>query len=298
MPVKIDFLIQFFSFSTGVGILLIYAYWQWVAPDRRIRWAMVVLASVIANYFLGLYAYLLESDFTTHFPVYIHFAVQLLTLLGLFLGLQRLLFLIGAKISRWEVAVTWVCLAVMAASNMAARVLERPPLLPLSSVFFMVVGLLFLFQFWQLKPEKPPFIQIRRLALIGLSLFVPAFILQSLLPEALLKVHPVDAIAYLYVIGCALWVALNSLFKYSSPSASLSPNVNPIDMAVAQRQFDLTEREYQVLQLLVQAKPYKVIAQELSISLHTVKSHASNIYRKTGAKGKSDLKYRFRSTQP
>lgn len=298
MQVKIDFLVQFFSFSTGVGILLIYAYWHWVTPDRRIRWAMVVLASVIANYSLGLYAYLLESDFTTRLPVYIHFAVQLLTLLGLFLGLQRLLFLIGANTSRWEVAVTWASLVLMATSNMAARMLESPPLLLISSFFFLAVGVLFLLQFWRLKPEKPPFIQIRRLALMGLGLIVPAFILQSLLPETLLKVHPVDAIAYLYIIGCALWVALNSLFKYRSPTASPAPIMDPIDIALAQRQFDLTEREYQVLQRLVQAKPYKVIAQDLSISLHTVKSHASNIYRKTGAKGKSDLKYRFRSNQP
>lgn len=294
MPMEIDFLIQFFSFSTGVGILLIYLYWYWTNPDRRILLAIVLLASAIANYLLGLYAYLLEHEVATAFPVYLHFAIQTLTIVGLFLGVHRLLFLMGARTSRMELATTWVCLTVMTALNMTARAQQSTVLLYLSSFFFVIVGLLILHQFWAFKPEKPLYIQIRTLALMGMGVLLPAFILQTALPDTLLKVHPVDAIAYLYMTGCALWIALHSLSKHNSPPALPENIAEPMSMAIAQQRFELTEREYQVLQFLVQAKPYKTIAHELSISLHTVKSHASNIYRKTGAQGKSDLKHRFR----
>lgn len=291
MQLEIDFLIQFFSFSTGIGILLIYLYWYWINPDRRILLAIILLASLIANYLLGLYAYLLERDVDTPFPVYFYFTIQTLTLLGLFLGVHRLLFLIGARTSRAQLAATWACLSVTALLNMTARVQQSALLLYLSSFFFVMVGLLFLIQFWTFKPEKPLYIQIRRLALMGIGALLPAFILQTSLPETLLKVHPVDAIAYLYITGCALWIALSNL---SEKIAQPTTPANPMSIDLAQQTFDLTEREYQVLQFLVQAKPYKTIAHELTISLHTVKSHASSIYRKTGAQGKSDLKHRFR----
>lgn len=298
MQIEIDFIIQFFSFSSGVGILLVYAYWHSVKPDRRVRWATVLLACVSANYLLGLYAFVLEQEVTTNLPLYGHFAFQGLTLLGMSLAFYRLLLLIGASIGRIEMLAAGISLALMVGLNAVAHGLQSALLQYLSNVFFMVVGLLLFFQFWKLTPQKPSIAQVRTLALTGLGLLLPAFILQSLLPESWLKFHPVDALAYLYVMGSALWIALNGLFKHGSQPAMSAPNTGVVDMDVAQQQFDLTEREYEVLQFLVQAKPYKTIAHELSISLHTVKSHASNIYRKTGAKSKSDLKYRFRLNRP
>ncbi|MFY0664669.1 MAG: helix-turn-helix transcriptional regulator [Natronospirillum sp.] len=294
MQIEIDFIIQLFSFSAGVGILLVYAYWHGVRPDRKIRWAMVLLVCVSVNYLLGLYAFFLEQEVTTNLPLYSHFAIQGLTLLGMFLALYRLLLLIGATIRRMELVAAGASLALMVGLNAVAHGLQSSLLQYLSSFFFMAVGLLLFYQFWKLTPEKPLVAQIRTLALIGLGLLLPAFILQSLLPDSWLKFHPADALAYLYVMGSALWIALNGLFKHGSQPVTSAPNAGVVDMDVAQQQFDLTEREYEVLQFLVQAKPYKTIAHELSISLHTVKSHASNIYRKTGAKSKSDLKYRFR----
>lgn len=294
MQMEVDFLIHFFSFSTGIGILLIYLYWFWMNPDKRILLAIVLLASAIANYLLGLYAYFLERDVATSFPVYLHFVIQTLTILGIFLPVHRLLFRMGARISSMELVATWISLTVMTALNMVARAQQSESLLYLSSVFFVIVGLLLMHQFWAFKPEKPLYIQIRRLALLGIGALLPAFILQTSLPDTLLKVHSVDAIAYLFITGCALWIALHSLSKHSQASGLPEHMAEPMSISSAQQRFELTEREYQVLQFLVQAKPYKTIAHELSISLHTVKSHASNIYRKTGAQGKSDLKHRFR----
>lgn len=40
----------------------------------------------------------------------------------------------------------------------------------------------------------------------------------------------------------------------------------------------LTERQYQILQLIAQKKTNKKIAQQLGLSIHTVDTHVLNIY--------------------
>lgn len=44
----------------------------------------------------------------------------------------------------------------------------------------------------------------------------------------------------------------------------------------------LTEREYEVLKLVVEGKSNTQIAHELSISVHTAKAHVSSIMQKMG----------------
>lgn len=48
----------------------------------------------------------------------------------------------------------------------------------------------------------------------------------------------------------------------------------------APSRIDLTEREQEVLRLLVRGMAYKEIAQQLAISLETVRSHVKSVYRK------------------
>jgi len=48
----------------------------------------------------------------------------------------------------------------------------------------------------------------------------------------------------------------------------------------APSRIDLTEREQEVLRLLVRGMAYKEIAQQLGISLETVRSHVKSVYRK------------------
>ncbi len=53
--------------------------------------------------------------------------------------------------------------------------------------------------------------------------------------------------------------------------------------------FGITQREQEVLQLLVTGKTYKEIATELFISLPTVKTHVSNIYAKAKVRNRLEL---------
>ncbi len=48
----------------------------------------------------------------------------------------------------------------------------------------------------------------------------------------------------------------------------------------------LTEREKEVLELIVQGKSNPQIAKELVLSIHTVKAHLESIYKKLGVHNK------------
>lgn len=55
------------------------------------------------------------------------------------------------------------------------------------------------------------------------------------------------------------------------------------------KNYPLTKREHEIAQLLIRGKTYKVIAKELFISMPTVKTHTSNIYKKCQVKSRAEL---------
>lgn len=57
----------------------------------------------------------------------------------------------------------------------------------------------------------------------------------------------------------------------------------------------LTAREQEVAHYLVKGQTYATIAEELFISMPTVKTHVSNIYRKVGVKNKMELFYKLKN---
>lgn len=65
-------------------------------------------------------------------------------------------------------------------------------------------------------------------------------------------------------------------FLTSVPSYSrdMSLDIN------SSRRYNLTERESQVADLIIKGMPNKLIADQLSLSMSTVKNHTSNIFRK------------------
>ena len=55
------------------------------------------------------------------------------------------------------------------------------------------------------------------------------------------------------------------------------------------QQFNISQREHEVILLLIKGKAYKEIASDLFISLSTVKSHVSNIYKKMDVRNRLEL---------
>jgi DNA-binding CsgD family transcriptional regulator len=66
---------------------------------------------------------------------------------------------------------------------------------------------------------------------------------------------------------------------------------NAEDMPNSDAYDNLSVREREIVSLLRQGLTYAVIAEKLSISVHTVKTHLQHIYRKFGVNSRSALMF-------
>jgi DNA-binding CsgD family transcriptional regulator len=134
---------------------------------------------------------------------------------------------------------------------------------------------------------------IRRAATIAMSLFVPALLIADIIALSGVgpRILPIDPVAFSVlnagILVCSLLVLLGSRRR---------PPAVEIDTFCAEHELSVRERE--VLLLLGQGLRYKQIGDRLCISLDTVKTHVSSIYRKTSSTGKTDLFYRIRLGTP
>ncbi len=134
---------------------------------------------------------------------------------------------------------------------------------------------------------------IARAATIALAVIVPGLLAADILaflgvlPTAL----PLDAVAFSVLTGGILVSSLLVLL-----GSRRRPSGAEVDGFCAEHALSVRERD--VLLLLGEGLRYKQIAERLCISLDTVKTHVSRIYRKTSATGKTDLFYRIRLRGP
>jgi len=78
---------------------------------------------------------------------------------------------------------------------------------------------------------------------------------------------------------------IEAIFEVIEGGAPMSPSIarkvlNSFQIGKSNNKYDLSEREMQVLQLLINGHSSKIIADQLDISFHTVRSHLKNIYIK------------------
>jgi DNA-binding CsgD family transcriptional regulator len=73
-------------------------------------------------------------------------------------------------------------------------------------------------------------------------------------------------------------------------AGSLSKIINGrVDMPSLQKLHGLSAREMEILNLMIDGKSYKQMEESLFISIHTVKSHVYNLYRKMNVKNRHQL---------
>ena len=69
---------------------------------------------------------------------------------------------------------------------------------------------------------------------------------------------------------------------------SMSPVGTPYAVATSGNVYGLTRREGEVLQLVANGLRNKEVAEQLSVSLHTVERHLENIYSKMEVRGRAE----------
>jgi len=125
--------------------------------------------------------------------------------------------------------------------------------------------------------------KIERLFSVALMVLVPLslvanFVLAS--DGVALKTGFTIPLVFILMAGSKIWDDVQRLSLFT-----IENRVKPQDF----KNYALTNREQEVVLLLVKGTTYRKIAEELFISMPTVKSHASNIYKKCAVKNRSEL---------
>lgn len=153
------------------------------------------------------------------------------------------------------------------------------------TLFLGVSVVLSMILIWVTKPQKR-FKHIEKSARIFAFLFllvVPiALILNFVFPEAQqnLKIGFILPLVFILLSANKIW---DDLQRLSIRKTDTKPDEQHF------KNFALTEREKEIATVLTKGLTYKQISEELHISIPTVKTHTSNIYKKCGVKNKSEL---------
>lgn len=95
------------------------------------------------------------------------------------------------------------------------------------------------------------------------------------------------------ILGLIVWMDISAykkddLVTYKTVLVNGNDSVTILSQGICENNI-LTDREIRVLQLTANGLSEKEIADRLSISLHTIKSHRKNMIRKTGVKNAAEL---------
>lgn len=128
--------------------------------------------------------------------------------------------------------------------------------------------------------------------------YLPLSFLHSQLRLSSGMTIPLNSLSYLLLL-----VLINSLsfayflkkpFLFRAEEVNLEKALRSQDLIEASRYYHLTPLEAGIARLILLGKTNAEIADELCISLSTVKTHISRIFRKTGSSSRAQLLFRFR----
>ena len=125
--------------------------------------------------------------------------------------------------------------------------------------------------------------KIDRIFAVAFIVVVPLSIFASYLLESNnipLRLGFTIPTIFILLAGSKLWDDINRLSLVSAENTIQDQNI---------QNFGLTKRETEVADLLIKGQTYRQISEQLFVSIPTVKSHVSNIYKKCGINNKIEL---------
>lgn len=115
------------------------------------------------------------------------------------------------------------------------------------------------------------------LVVVPLSILATYFFTEE---NSSLKIGFTLPLLLILLAGNKIWDDLQRLSLFNAP-------ITPKEQHF--KNYSLTEREKEIATLLTKGKTYNQISEALYISMPTVKTHVSNIYKKCGVKSRSEL---------
>ena len=285
-----DLVIQIIAISAGSGALIVLSYLSFLLPGKGLRFGLMLVFFHTVNYFTGIIVYVNYEIFLLSFTVEFLYVIQLLSMTCLLYFAMRFIESLGQPRLPVFLLTGRLILPFPVLTGILYIFTSIRWINIVSILFILLFGVFLWIYLFLIKTEHPLCRAVRKTGLIGYSLIIPGFALQWLLPN-ILSIHPMDAVSFLFMTISALFFSIYYLLKRKSfPGNTYSP----LDI---QQQYGLTDREAEVMELLTNSCSYKEIAFSLGISMPTVKTHVSRIYKKTGTSGRSELKFRFRRSK-
>lgn len=140
---------------------------------------------------------------------------------------------------------------------------------------------------------KSLLIKTRHVGLYGLLLAVSTFVLKWLQWKFLIVDHSLElyiGLIAIFFTVLGVWIA-NQLVKTKIETVIVEKEVAVIPLfklnEAELRKMNLSNREYEVLQLLAKGYSNTDIAENLFLSLSTVKTHVSNLFVKMNVKSRT-----------
>lgn len=118
--------------------------------------------------------------------------------------------------------------------------------------------------------------------IILVLLFLPAFLFLSLMP----MIQPTKWILLIFCVISNFFLGILIIFNFPK-----DPSANGEFTPLVSNPYNFSEREIDVVKLLLQGFSYARIADQLCISMSTVKSHAHSIYKKAKVASRSELAF-------
>ena len=117
-------------------------------------------------------------------------------------------------------------------------------------------------------------------------IFYPLLIIEKLPFFANFFPHGFGLYSLFYFLTNLLWLIFASKYLYF-PEIKIDDDNTPLENFF--NIYSISEREKEIIPLIIEGLSYKEISDKLFISYETVKTHINNIYRKTNAKNKIHL---------
>lgn len=147
--------------------------------------------------------------------------------------------------------------------------------------------------------EKQKTFPIRTILLYGLALGLLLASLQTVRYRLLLVDHSFELyLGLIAVVFAVVGILLGRRVVVTRAEKATPAPLQPLDGAALERtlaQYRITQREYEVLQLIARGLSNQEIAAQIFVSLNTVKTHTSNLFSKLDAQRRTQAVERARA---
>ncbi len=297
-------IVHFASFITGFGLMALVSFFYNRYGNKGAKyvfWGDIFYTFVLLIDTLDLYF----RKNIVHYPPIIHEGFKILLVIGGISGLYFLLLIThnitGTVLSRRKV------LAFRILSVLIFAAVFVPELLHVSSIIkanisggfiFLSLNIVLLYNLFLIIFKMDSIQKQLRPLVLSCVILIAASTIYSLLtnifsglPAFIYKV-PVSPIVYFFMNASGIVYIKKYLFTAGNENPSLKDeesSIRPYDYGKLAVLYNITERELEIVRLVVDGLNNKDIGEKLFISPNTVKNHIYNIYRKIGIKNRFEL---------